>query len=546
MEYEAIIMKKILIFLMIMFLLITSVYAQKTVKTLENEIEYDKRFRPNENQQNHTILIQAPDGIASIQNFVVLVKGDFTTPITTFELNFSTANGNQKTCSPATVTSPDVAVYGYEMRFDCSSRAENWAEKNKVNITLHLSVDNDVWERYLSYRMTYYNNPVGEYDLFGTEYEIYEDGTIFLQLRDNEGIPVDDGDCHLDIYYPNTANTSHEPWIINAPMVYKDGSDGIYYYDINLGNITGVYMMAATCAYTFSGIWAYTEDSMESLAYQPITGSHFGNTHNLISHEDFLYMQCTSAGGAQKNCEAYYHFNLSIINTSNMTNINLYYSGEASTTALLTLYAYNWTSGTWITLDNTLTYSGASPSSNPIGINDFVSNNVPITDVISPVNDTILIRLMSASGAVYTQFNNWLNMKILTAEGVVYDLKGGGEIHVSDSMTQIGWLILDEFDGVPGEVWNHTPSRNLTYYPDANYTEIGNYVWNRTTRNLTYYPNNTDATIEGVWDYNNRTLTNVSNIATDIWNWQGTSSILTQLIVNIWSYIGRYTHGIIS
>ena len=102
-------MKKILI-LGMLILLCSFVYAEKTVKTLENEIEYDRRFRPNENQQNHTIFIQAPDGIESIQDFVVLVKGDFTTPATTFELNFSTANGNQKTCSPTTVTSPDVAV----------------------------------------------------------------------------------------------------------------------------------------------------------------------------------------------------------------------------------------------------------------------------------------------------------------------------------------------------------------------------------------------------------------------------------------------------
>lgn len=81
-------------------------------------------------------------------------------------------------------------------------------------------------------------------------------------------------------------------------------------------------------------------------------------------------------------------------------------------------------------------------------------------------------------------------------------------------------------------VWNYS-TRNLTYYPPASidYEEAATWVWNDTTR----------------------TLTNLSNVDVDIGNavWSSGNytinvGLLTQIIVGVWEYVGRYTHGVIS
>jgi len=461
--------------------------------------------------------------------------------------------------------------------------------------------------------------------LFGTEYEIYESGTIFLQLSDGQGVPVDDGDCHLDVYYPDLVNQSHPIFISGAPMVYKIGSNGLYYYDFTVPNITGVYMLSATCAYSYSSVWAYDSTATEGPERTISVGTYSGTTEALISREDFLYQKCTASGGAAKTCDSYYDFNLTGIDTVNVTNINLYYAGEASTTATLTTYVWNWTDSSWIQLDNIISFGGESSSTSPVGINDFVSNGVPTSDTIQ--NDIIRIKIVGSAGSVFVQFDNWLNMRVFTEEGIVSDLKGGGEIHVSSAMTDMGWFIIEQFNSVPGNVWNYTPDRTLTvpgqqwiggteysveeteglivvramtpafepllgatctvtvvyqntsvvingqvmieangtaaqemggvYYANINLTGIpGVYPYgvdcvkdgkDYYMMNTFHIFDNTDMPAK-IWNYTNRTLTNATNIAPDIWggNYTINPGLLVQFVSGVWDYVSRYTHGIVN
>lgn len=458
--------------------------------------------------------------------------------------------------------------------------------------------------------------------LFGTEYEIYETGTIFLQLSDGQGLPVNDGDCHLDIYYPNLINQSHPIFISNAPMMHKNGSNGLYYYDFVLGNITGVYMLSASCSYAYSSVWIYYEYDTAGPLRTETAGTFAGSTHNLIVHEDFLYQKCTSSGGGTKSCNSYYDFNASNLNVENVTDINLYYSGEASSSATLDFYVWNWNTSVWVILDNSLIFSGAASSTNPYGINDFMSNAIEVNSVFS--NDNIIrVRLYGTSGSVYVQFDNWLNIRVLTAEGTISDLKGGGEIHVSSSMTDMGWNIISQFNNVPSNVWNYS-NRTLTipaqqWVGGTEYSEEedtgkivvralkqdGTPLIGATCSAYIYYPNNTlylngiimneVVTLAGVyyydfnhtgvsgvhaygidciksgknyymmntyhvfdqnlthtatevWEYNNRTLTNLTNVAPDIWsgNYTINPGLLAQFVSGVWDYVSRYTHGIIN
>ena len=79
-------------------------------------------------------------------------------------------------------------------------------------------------------------------------------------------------------------------------------------------------------------------------------------------------------------------------------------------------------------------------------------------------------------------------------------------------MTNMELQILQQFNAVPVNVWNHTPHRNLTYYPpasvDINYTLIGEEVWGQ---NYTINP-----------------------------------GLLGQMVFSVWDYVARYTHGIIN
>ena len=78
-------------------------------------------------------------------------------------------------------------------------------------------------------------------DFFGTEYQAGASGTIWLQLLRNYQ-PINDASCYATAYYPDKS-----VYLNRTLMSYLSGSDGLYYYDLIVPSVQGVYMLSAVC-----------------------------------------------------------------------------------------------------------------------------------------------------------------------------------------------------------------------------------------------------------------------------------------------------------
>src|SRR3972149_4432883 len=151
--------------------------------------------------------------------------------------------------------------------------------------------------------------------------------------------------------------------------------------------------------------------------------------------------------------------------------------GESSVKSTINFSVWNWTSSSWIILPNTLTYSGLATSV-PVGIGEFASNSLPLTDIISP-SGIIRIRTYAQFGSTFFEYDNWLNIQIKKTTGIITDIKGSSEMHVSAPVNTTS---------IAEGIWNYS-ARNLTFTEDVtDYDAINSGVWNFGTRELTFYP----------------------------------------------------------
>ena len=388
--------------------------------------------------------------------------------------------------------------------------------------------------------------------VFGTEYVSGEKGTIFVQLIDSQNQPVTDGACFLDIFAPSSVNSSHPYYLKNAPMINQMENVGLYYYDLVAPSILGVYMLSARCSYSFSGGFIYFLDLETNKPKRNSTiGTHIGDTIFLNDFEDWIYTQCSSANSDGQKCKASYDFNTSLHwgNTTNFTNINLYYMAESSKAVLASFSVWNWSSSKWIALPNNVTLLGGATT--PLGIGEFASNPIPTSNIISP-NNVIRVQVLASFGSSFTLFNNWLNIQLQSANGDIATVKGSGEIHITDSLRNATALS----NQIANTTWNYS-NRQLTQFNFDVIDEVlvSNYVWNNTNRTLTTF--NFDVVDEDlisiyVWNYTNRTLStfdfainatatvNSTDIANSVWSYSGTitTNILEQIADAIWEFIG--------
>jgi len=83
-------------------------------------------------------------------------------------------------------------------------------------------------------------NPVIE--IRGTEYQSGEVGTIYAQIRDADGTPINLANCTIRIYYPDRTL-----WVEDK-LNYLYGSLGLYYYTFIVPSIEGVYSISVNCS----------------------------------------------------------------------------------------------------------------------------------------------------------------------------------------------------------------------------------------------------------------------------------------------------------
>ena len=126
--------------------------------------------------------------------------------------------------------------------------------------------------------------------VFGTDYSPNDNGTIFLQLIDNDRQAITDASCYITSWYPDKSY-----YLNNLLMNYLD--DGLYYYDVTIPSQLGVYMMSGTCALPsdafvddfldFSGLESYENVSIHSdkivlLGSPEELPSNFNMTDNIL------------------------------------------------------------------------------------------------------------------------------------------------------------------------------------------------------------------------------------------------------------------------
>jgi len=434
------------------FLIVITVQAEQTVNTIEYPIGFVSQTIANE-EYGKSITFNPPDGITEILSGELYIYGDFQAGTKIY------AKIGNSFCNPNGWETPNQDVANYQIIFDCSEILEG---KKTGKQEVRFLTDKIARNLYARYKITYYNYPLGSMIISGTEYNYGDEATIFLQLKDTQGFPINDGSCLIDVYYPNLPNQTHPQFLNNAPMLFMNESDGLYYYDLFVPNITGVFMLSATCSYAFDTIWVYESEDTDKSNQTVIYGTYTGDTISLNDKSDFLYMKCVyQTIDSNKTCEAYYDFNVS--GALNITELQLYYSGETSATPVeLYFFAWNWSSSTWLRLENYLIFQGTATTTNPSGVDEFSSNTIPLDGIISNEN-IVKIKLEATSTKTFTMFDNWLSLKFLSENGTIQDLKGSGELHISDFESNITKNIGNLANLTALEVWIYY-NRTLTDY----------------------------------------------------------------------------------
>jgi len=291
--------KLIVICSVCMICLAPTIFAEKTVKTIEGQLGFISQTEAGKIYENE-VTINPPDGITKMIDAQIVVKGDFQ------EGTSISAKIGEHFCSPSIWQVPNIDVTNYEAIFDCSELAKNFKGGNMI---LSFATNKIAQNVKGSYKITYYNNPKIEINLLGTEYDISDEtGKIFLQLLDDQKNIIDNASCFISMYYPNQTKK-------HSIMTYA--GDGLYFLDIEIPKITGIYMLSALCL-TPKNTEVISEDDFEcgeydcgtnwndDWQYNDATSCRVTNNGNPI---DNYHLKANNPAGGCPNCYAYRSFN---------------------------------------------------------------------------------------------------------------------------------------------------------------------------------------------------------------------------------------------
>jgi hypothetical protein len=263
---------------------------------------------------------------------------------------------------------------------------------------------------------------------------------------------------------------------------------------------------------------------------------------------------------------------------SNITNINIYYSGQDDTNGKTLTMDY-WNGTNFVILSNVLTFTGTATTV-PTAYDEFLTNSIPLTSII---NNSIKVRLTTTGTSKV--FNNWLSIALLSSSGTIQDVKGSSEMHITNipnattiqvwnystrtltsiNLTGVNITATVDNAAVANAVWTYNNSRNLTYSADAtnytlitnivnnnsvNYTQVASSVWNY---NGTISTNILTQFVTAVWNFSGTISTNILNLI-GVANWNSPSRNLTltqdgtnysKVAEQTWNYSAKYTNGVV-
>jgi hypothetical protein len=264
----------ILIFTMLLMLPIIVNAAEQTQQYNKIYLNpfYQATMTANTNV-TFNVTVNPPDGISTVNSAIITFNGQINGQTQTFNIWVNGGACNTPTYSVATAFSTTGNV---QFSFDCSNRI---TKSGIYNVTLRSSVNTGAMSG--SLELTYMNNPGRKLEIFGTEYQVADNGKIFVQLLENSITPINNASCYLTVYYPN--NTK---WYDKTLMTYQPTSNALYYFDFTAPSTTGVYMTDVYCEYYTTT--QYTNATAYSL--NPANGWYVSGNGTSLTRIDSDYL----------------------------------------------------------------------------------------------------------------------------------------------------------------------------------------------------------------------------------------------------------------
>jgi hypothetical protein len=355
--------------------------------------------------------ISTPDGISKVLGATINVQLFLAPPVV------ARLWVNNQTCNTLNFTIPSGYAAGqYVMSFDCSNII---TKAGIYNFTANYNRTTDSGVTWIE--LAYLNNPNGQIKYVGgTDYWQGETATVFVQLQDASGSPVNNASCIFNLY--NATNPLLGKYYSSQPLVFL-GSNGMYYYQFSTLNYSeGVYPVDASCSYVFDNLYFYPAGSTQLINVTMNSGTLTGGSpFNLNSYSDGLYMTFTGAENITFRWD-------NVTNaTGNITDIDLIFSGDSVSPRTFNFYAFNYTGNKYDFLGSLAT-EGSESVSSPTGIDSLFTADLNPKDFISSTNN-VSVQIVDTGAGVGLAMN-WLTLQTYRNSSVVASVKGSSEVHV--------------------------------------------------------------------------------------------------------------------
>jgi len=292
-----------------------------------------------------------------------------------------------------------------------------------------------LWECSIKGMECYYDNkeincvveemPFGELrkkiNIFGTEYSPGQSARTFLQLLDS-GSPVNNALCLIDFYKPDNS-----VWFDDVAMMYLNNSDGLYYFDFIAPNQDGIYMMTVRCFYVVDRTYDYADDG--NVVYGTVVQGDYTDTWK--DDNEYHSVNEKQVSGGYRFEIIYDFYNLTI--PQNYTGMTVYWIGrwrDSGESVLVEIW--NWCNSSWVELPNEIT-------TNTPFVSNFLDSSWDVNCLVT--NGTVKIMFRDSDWNEKVDMETFstdfldVQMSYLTF-GSMETIRGGGEVHVSNPLTQ--------------------------------------------------------------------------------------------------------------
>ena len=290
-----------------------------------------------------------------------------------------------------------------------------------------------------------------ELSVMGTDYEVGDNGRVWLQLvRNNTGF--NDAICIVDIHNPSSIQGNNQ-FFVEAGLLTSLNDDGLYYYDFIAPNETGVYMVSASC---FVG---QNTTLFEAEYDNLIEGTVIGGSINDIHAVDGSYYELREqvSGPGNRSYVHDFYFNLTDL-PANATFSAVAFNGRLNPLNAETIkfQVYNWSNGQFVDFPNEILAQASST-----GVE--VANTGDGSHLDDYINATgyARLRLQDTLQTGDTSSNTlYIDRLFAGATHVVAQpvlgIQGGGELNIRDRWSYITGFITEILIAI-----NETPTSEL-------------------------------------------------------------------------------------